>query len=69
MNATFSFASVPTCVSQLQSLPEHSLDTPFKTAALTLLVLCHYKNDVNAVIEMLNDLKGPENMSVYEQQF
>ena len=69
MKNTFTFSAIPTSVEQLQSLPEHTLDTPFKTAALTLLVLCHYQNDPAAVIEMLNDLKGPDNMSVFEQQF
>ena len=69
MKNTFTFPSVPTTLEQLQALPEHSLDTPFKTAALALLALCHYQNDPAAVIEMLNDLKGPDTVSVYEQQF
>ena len=69
MKNTFTFDSIPTSVAQLQQLPEHSLDTPFKTAALALLVLCHYQNDPAATIEMLNDLKGPAPLSVYDQQF
>ena len=69
MKNTFTFSSIPTTLEQLQALPEHSLDTPFKTAALALLVLCHYQNDPAATIEMLNDLKGPAPLSVYDQQF
>ena len=69
MKYTFTFDAIPTSVEQLQQLPEHTLDTPFKTAALALLVLCRYQNDPAAAIEMLNDLKGPAPLSVYEQQF
>ena len=36
---------------------EASLDTPFKTAALTVLALCAYAADKNIGIEMLNWLR------------
>lgn len=45
------------------------LNSPFKTAALTLAVLCRYKEDRDATFEMLDFLKGPENVSTYEKQF
>ena len=33
---SFTFSSLPTNLSELQALPESTLDSPFKTAALTL---------------------------------
>lgn len=42
----------------MQSLPEASLDTPYKTAALTVLALCAYAADKNIGTEMLNWLRG-----------
>ena len=65
----FTFSSLPTSISELQALPEATLDSPFKTAALTLAVLCRYKEDCNGTFEMLDFLKGPENVSEYEKQF
>ena len=65
----FTFSSLPTSLSELQALPEATLDSPFKTAALTLAVLCRYKEDCDATFEMLDFLKGPENVSAYEKQF
>ena len=65
----FTFNQLPTNVSELQNISEATLDTPFKTAALTMLALCQYEKDSAATIEMLNFLKGPENVSEYEKQF
>ena len=39
------------------------------SCALTMLVLLNYGDDVNATIEMLNYLKGPEPMNAYQIQF
>ena len=66
---SFTFSALPTSVAELQALPECSLDSAFKTAALTLLVLCNYEKDAKATFEMLDFLKGPENVSTYEKQF
>ena len=33
---TFTFQALPESLAQMQALPEASLDTPFKTAALTV---------------------------------
>lgn len=66
---TFTFAKIPENVSELKSLPEASLDSPFKTTALTILALCRYEQNPNEVIEMLNFLKGPVDVSPYEKQF
>ena len=65
----FSFTAVPQNLSELQALPEATLDTPFKTAALTILALCLYKDNPDIVLEMLDFLKGPESVSPYEKQF
>ena len=66
---TFSFTTIPRSVADLKALPESDLSTPFKTCALTMLVLLNYADDVNATIEMLNFLKGPEPMNAYQIQF
>lgn len=66
---TFSFQAVPKSVEELKALPEADLSTPFKTAALTMLVLMNYKNDVQATLDMLNFLKGPEPLPEKEIQF
>ena len=66
---TFTFASLPTNVAELQALPEASLDSAFKTTALTLAVLCNYEHNSDATIEMLGFLKGPGEVSGFEKQF
>ncbi|MDO4379787.1 MAG: hypothetical protein Q4D20_02820 [Clostridia bacterium] len=55
----FTFSSLPENLVQLQSLPEANLDSPFKTAALTVCALCAYAADKNIGTEMLNFLRGP----------
>ena len=66
---TFTFPALPANLSELQALPESDLKSAFKTTALTILALCRYEHDQNAAIEMLNFLKGPEDLSTYEKQF
>lgn len=66
---SFTFASLPTSVEELSALPEATLDSPFKTAALTVAALCSYERDPEATYAMLNVLKGPEPLSNYEKQF
>ena len=66
---TFTFTTIPRSVADLKALPESDLSTPFKTCALTMFVLLNYADDVNATIEMLNFLKGPEPMNAYQIQF
>ena len=68
-NETFTFASLPTNVAELQALPEASLDSAFKTTAFTLAALCNYEHNPDATIEMLNFLKGPGEISGFEKQF
>lgn len=64
MEKTFTYNSIPSNASEIKAPTD-----PFETVALTALILCNYKNDVNATIEMLNVLKGPAPVSQYEIQF
>lgn len=66
---TFTFVSLPESLSEMQALPEASLDTPFKTAALTVLALCAYAADRNIGTEMLNWLRGPRPLNGQEISF
>ncbi|MBO4331213.1 MAG: hypothetical protein J5827_03975 [Oscillospiraceae bacterium] len=66
---TFTFAELPKNADELRSLPEAALDTPYKTAALTLAALCRFGEDESAAHEMLDWLKGPESLSNLEKQF
>ncbi len=66
---TFTFSSLPKNVEELQRLPEAKLKTPYETAALTVLALTRYEESPEDCIEMLNFLKGPEDVSTYEKQF
>ena len=65
----FTFASLPESLAEMQALPEASLDTPFKTAALTVLALCAYAADKNIGLEMLNWLRGPRPLNGTEISF
>lgn len=66
---TFTFNSLPKNVQELKQLPEAKLKTPYETAALTVLALTRYEESPEDCIEMLNFLKGPEEVSTYEKQF
>ena len=66
---TFTFDALPDGLEQMRALDEASLDTPFKTAALTVLALCRYPADRDASLEMLDWLRGPRPLSVAEKQF
>ena len=66
---TFTFAALPTQLSELKALPEAALGTPFATAALALAALECFGRAPEAAYEMLDFLKGPEPLSPYEKQF
>ena len=68
-SVTFTFNSLPNNVAELQALPEASLDTPFKTAALVVLALARYEASQQDCIDMLNFLKGPEPVNQFQIQF
>ena len=66
---SFSFSALPKNTEELKALPEASLTSPFAAVALTLLALCRYEESPDDAFEMLNFLKGPEDLSTYEKQF
>lgn len=66
---TFTFNSLPESLAELQATPEAVLDSPYKTAALSLCALCAYAADKNIGIEMLNFLRGPRPLSPYDISF
>lgn len=66
---SFTFSALPTSVEELQALPECSLDSAFKAAALTIAALCSFEKDADATFAMLDFLKGPETVSTYEKGF
>ena len=64
------FNSLPTNLDELKALPEASLDTPFKTAALAILALNIYSNNKAEGIKCLNFLRGPKGeLMEREKQF
>ncbi len=66
---TFTFAAIPANVAELSQIPEASLDSAFKTAALTVLVLCAYEKNAEETHKMLDHLKGPAELTGFEKQF
>ena len=66
---SFTFTSLPNSLAELQAMPEASLDSAFKTTALTIAVLCAYENNPDGCMEMLDFLKGPADVSTYEKGF
>lgn len=65
----FTFTELPESLAQMQALPEASLDSPFKAAALTVCALCAYAADKNIGTEMLNWLRGPRPLNGTEISF
>lgn len=66
---TVVFGALPETIADFISLSQASLSDPFDTAALTVLALCFYPHDKDLSLRMLNFLKGPAPLSVYEMQF
>ena len=66
---TFCFAKLPESLSELQALPEASLDSPYKTAALAVCALCAYAADTQIGIQMLNWLRGPRPLTGVDISF
>jgi hypothetical protein len=66
---TIVFKALPESVEEMKALPEASLDTPFKAAALTVCALCAYAAAPEIGIDMLNFLKGPQPLTTYDLNF
>lgn len=60
---------MPQTLEQFKALPQASMDTPFKTAALTVTALCFYPKDRQLCFDMLQFLKGPAGLSGIDKQF
>ena len=66
---TFTFTALPESLAEMQALPEAAMDTPFKTAALTVCALCAYAADREIGTEMLNFLLGPRPLNNVQISF
>ena len=66
---TYTFYNLPENLQELQALPEANMKDPYGVAALTLAALCRYETNPDACFEMLEWLKGPDELSNYERQF
>lgn len=60
---TIDFPGIPESYEEFVSLPEAKMETPFETAAMTVLAFCVYPKDRDLSIKMLNFLRGPRPMS------
>ena len=65
----FAFGALPESLAEMQALPEAKLDTPFKTAALTVCALCAYAADRDIGTQMLNFLRGPRPLNGQDISF
>lgn len=68
-NKTYTFKALPTTLEELQALPEADMKDPYAVAALSVLALTNWENNRDVSIEMLNFLKGPDDLSSYEIGF
>ena len=66
---TVIFERLPLTAAELKSMPQAALTDPFDTAALTVAALCRYPDSPDDCIAMLNYLRGPRPLSVFETQF
>lgn len=68
-NKTYTFQSLPQNLDDLKAMPGADLKDPYAVAALTMAALTRYETSPEDCFEMLDWLKGPENLSTYERQF
>ena len=69
-SAVITFAELPENLEQMKALPEASLDSPYKTAALAVSTFCVYAVDPDSAKPMLEFLRGPKGpLSNMEMQF
>lgn len=66
---TFTFSTIPSNVDELKAMPEFQIDTPYKTAAISVVVLLNFEANPDACFAMLDALKGPAPTTPYEKQF
>jgi len=66
---TVTLQALPQSVAELQALPQASLASPYGTAALAIAAMCAYEQNPQAVVEMLNFLRGPRPLTPHDLQF
>ena len=66
---TFTFSVLPESLSDMQRMPEATLDSPYKTAALTVCALCAYSKNKEVGVQMLDFLRGPRPLSPTDLSF
>lgn len=57
------FRNLPSTFEEFSSLPQASLETPFDTAAMTVLAFCYYPQNKDLALQMVNYLRGPRPLS------
>ncbi len=67
MEKTFKYDKLPQNVEELKQLSD--LCDEYEVAALVVLALCHYEQNVDETIAMINYLKGPVEMNNMDKQF
>jgi len=60
------FQSLPMTLEGFKSLPQASMKTPYETAAMFVVALNAYQQNMDESIAMINFLKGPEPLSPRE---
>ena len=65
----FTFSKIPESLEELNACEGSDLAKPEQTAALFMLALCEYVENPDMGIQMINALKGPEDLSTYDMQF
>ena len=63
------FNTLPGTFEQFGSLPQAKMETPFDTAAMTVLAFCFYPENKELSLRMLDFLKGPQPLSPMDKQF
>lgn len=63
------FYDLPETLEAFKVMAEAKQDTPFGTAALTVLAFCVYPKNKELSLDMLDFLRGPRPLSVMDKQF
>lgn len=63
------FSALPETFEEFVALPEAKMETPFDTAAMTVLAFCFYPENKELSLRMLDFLKGPQPLSPMDKQF
>lgn len=66
---TIVFDRLPQNAGELRAMLRSELTDPYEVAALTVAALCRYCDSSSDCVEMLNLLRGPRPLSVFDRQF